>query len=129
MPNPRKTVMICDDETDILELFRYTLESTYNVLIVDSGKQCIERFLEEKHKGKTVDVLLLDYKLGDMMGDTVACEIHQLNGVKTILFSAYELEHSMIKHLIELGCINGFLRKPIRMPLMIKEVEKALSSN
>lgn len=124
-----KTVMICDDEQDLLDLFRYTLESIYNILIADSGKQCIEKFLEEKHKGKKVDVLLLDYKLGDMMGDTVACEIHQLNGVKTILISAYELEQSKIKHLIEQGCIKAFLRKPIRMPLMIKEVEKALSSN
>lgn len=129
MSNPRKTVMICDDETDLLDLFRYTLESTYNVLTVDSGKHCIEKFLEEKHNGKKVDVLLLDYRLDDMMGDIVACKIHQLNGVKTILISAYELEQGMIKQLIERGCIKGILKKPIRMPLMIKEVEKALSSN
>lgn len=44
-----------------------------------------------KQKGKKVDVLLLDYKLGDMQGDVVACKIHELNGVKTFLISAYEL--------------------------------------
>ncbi len=121
--------MICDDEADILHLFRHTLESTYNILIVDSGKECIEKFLEEKHKGKKVDVLLLDYKLGDMMGDIVACKVHELNGVKTILISAYELEQTMINHLMERGCIKGILKKPIRMPVMVREVEKALSSN
>ena len=129
MLNLRKTVMICDDEADLLHLFRYTLESTYNVVVAESGKDCLEKFLEEKHKGKKVDILLLDYKLGDMTGDTVACKIHELNGVKTILISAYELEQTMINRLIEHGCIKGILRKPIRMPVMIKEIEDILSAN
>jgi response regulator RpfG family c-di-GMP phosphodiesterase len=129
MPNSRRTVMICDDEADLLHLFRYTLESTYNVVLAESGKDCLERFLEEKHKGRKVDVLLLDYKLGDMTGDTVACKIHELNGVKTILISAYELEQTMINHLLEHGCIKCILKKPIRMPVMVKEIEKALSAN
>ncbi|MDP8915132.1 MAG: hypothetical protein M3M83_01375 [Thermoproteota archaeon] len=47
-----------------------------------------------KQKGKKVDVLLLDYKLGDMQGDVVACKILELNGVKTFLISAYELEQT-----------------------------------
>jgi response regulator RpfG family c-di-GMP phosphodiesterase len=129
MPNSRKTVMICDDEADLLHLFRYTLESTYNVVVAESGKDCLERFLEEKHRGKKVDVLLLDYKLGDMTGDIVACKIHELNGVKTILISAYELDQTMTNHLLEHGCIKSILRKPIRMPVMVKEIEKALSAN
>ena len=129
MPNSRKTVMICDDEADLLHLFKYTLQPTYNVVVAESGEDCLEKFLEEKHKGKKVDVLLLDYKLGDMTGDTVACKIHELNGVKTILISAYELEQTMINHLLEHGCIKGILRKPIRLPVMVKEIEKALSAN
>jgi len=129
MSNPRKTVMICDDEADLLHLFKYGLESTYNVLVADSGKNCIDKFLEEKHRNRKVDVLLLDYKLGDMLGDIVACKIHELNGVKTILISAYELEQTKISELIERGCIKGIIRKPISMHVMIKEVEKALSTN
>jgi CheY-like chemotaxis protein len=125
----RKTVMICDDELDLLYLFKSALEPTYQVLIVDSGRDCIEKFLEERHKGKKVDVLLLDYKLGDMLGDIVACKIHELNGVKTILISAYELEQAMVNHLLERRCIIGVMRKPIRIPVMIKELEKALSAN
>jgi CheY-like chemotaxis protein len=125
----RKTVMICDDELDLLYLFKSALEPTYQVLVVDSGRDCIEKFLEERHKGKKVDVLLLDYKLGDMLGDIVACKIHELNGVKTILISAYELEQAMVSQLIERRCIIGVMRKPIRIPVMIKELENALSAN
>jgi CheY-like chemotaxis protein len=123
----RKTVMVCDDETDLLYLFKSALEPTYDVLAVESGRGCIEKFIEEKHKGKKVDVLLLDYKLGDMLGDIVACKIHELNGVKTFLISAYELEHSVINHLMERRCIVGVMRKPIRVSAMIKELEKALN--
>jgi DNA-binding response OmpR family regulator len=123
----RKTVMICDDEVDLLQLFKYALEPSYDVLVVDSGKDCIEKFLEEKYKGKKVDVLLLDYKLGDMLGDIVACKIHELNGVKTILITAYELEQDMVSHLIERRCITGIMKKPIRITAMVKELERLLS--
>lgn len=125
----RKTVMICDDETDLLYLFKSALEPTYHVLAVESGRGCIEKFIEEKQKGKKVDVLLLDYKLGDMLGDIVACKIHELNGVKTFLISAYELEHAVVSNLMEQRCIIGIMRKPIRVSAMIKELEKALAAN
>lgn len=128
MPN-RKTVMICDDETDLLYLFKSALEPTYHVLAVESGRGCIEKFIEEKQKGKKVDVLLLDYKLGDMLGDIVACKIHELNGVKTFLISAYELEHAVVSSLMERRCIIGIMRKPIRVSAMIKELEKALTAS
>jgi hypothetical protein len=36
-------------------------------LTVDFGKDCIEKYFEEKKvKNKKIDILLLDYKLGDM---------------------------------------------------------------
>ena len=121
--------MICDDEVDLLFLFKSALEPTYRVIVAESGRECIEKFIEEKHNGNKVDVLLLDYKLGDMLGDIVACKIHELNGVKTFLISAYELEQTIINHLMERHCIVGLLRKPIRVPAMIKEVEKVLAVN
>jgi len=125
----RKTVMICDDEVDLLNLFKYALESTYDVFIADSGKDCIKKFLEEKHRGKKVDILLLDYKLGDMLGDIVACKVHELNGVKTILTTAYDLDQDMVNDLLNKRCIMGIMKKPIRIPTMIKEMEKVMSSD
>src|ERR687896_202324 len=123
----RRTVMVCDDEVDLLYLFKSALEPTYDVLAVESGRGCIEKFIEEKQKGRKVDVLLLDYKLGDMLGDIVACKIHELNGVKTFLVSAYELEQTIINHLIERQCIIGVMRKPIRVSAMVKKLEGTLA--
>ena len=59
----RKTILVCDDEADLLLMFRIHLESRYNVLTVDSGKACIDKLIDRKNKNEKVDLLLLDYKL------------------------------------------------------------------
>lgn len=122
----KKTVMICDDEVDLLNMYRMALERVYNVIIVDSGKECIERYIAEKHGGKKIHVLLLDYKLGDMLGDIVACKISELNGVKTLLISAYDLDEKMVKDLINRRCIVGTIKKPIRLPAMMQQIDEIL---
>jgi CheY-like chemotaxis protein len=121
--------MICDDEQDLLTLFRAALGKKYEVLTVDSGKKCIETYLREKQDGRKVDVLLLDYKLGDMLGDTVACQISQLNGVKTILISAYDLDEKMIQDLLDRKCIIGTMAKPIRLAQMLQKVDQVLNGS
>lgn len=128
MSEAKKVVMICDDEVDLLNMYKKALDRDYEVIIVDSGKDCIERYIEEKHSGKKIHVLLLDYKLGDMLGDIVACKISELNGVKTLLISAYDLDQGMVKDLISKRCIVGTIRKPIRLPALIQQVQQLLAS-
>ena len=86
----KKAVVICDDEQDLLQVFELALESEYNVILASSGKECIEKFLEEKNQGNKVHLILLDYRLGDMTGDSVARTIKQYYGTKIILISAYD---------------------------------------
>jgi DNA-binding response OmpR family regulator len=63
----KKTIIICDDEIDLLEMFQVALSREYETLTIDSGKDYIEKYFEEKKvKNKKIDILLLDYKLGDM---------------------------------------------------------------
>jgi DNA-binding response OmpR family regulator len=63
--------MICDDEIDLLEMFQVALSREYETLTltVDSGKDRIGKStLKKKVKNKKIDILLLDYKLGDIQG-------------------------------------------------------------
>jgi CheY-like chemotaxis protein len=60
----KKTVVICDDEQDLLQVFELALESEYSVILASSGKECIDKFLEEKNRGNKVHLILLDYRLG-----------------------------------------------------------------
>ena len=115
----KKTVMICDDERDLLTLFGQALKSRYNIILVSCGEDCIEKFIEEKNRGNKIHLLLLDYKLGDMCGDSVARKIREYNGVKIILISAYDLDDSLIKELQENNYISKYIEKPIHLTNLI----------
>ncbi len=43
-------VLICDDDMELWRLFQLALEPTYDVLKVSSGKECLEKYAEEKLK-------------------------------------------------------------------------------
>ena len=68
----KKTVMICEDEQDVLLSFELMLKSKYNIMLVDSGEECIAKYIEEINRGNKIDLVLLDYKLCGIMGDSVA---------------------------------------------------------
>ena len=118
----KKTVMKCDDEQDLLLLFGLALGSKYNVIQVGSGEDCIEKYLEEKNRGNKVHLILLDYRLGDMFGDSVARTIKQYNGTKIILISAYDLDSALVKELEENNHIANYIKKPIQIDDLIEIV-------
>ncbi len=128
MSKAKKTIMICDDEIDLLDLYKRFLEHDFDVIIVDSGKECIEKYIAEKHNGRPIHVLLLDYKLGDMLGDIVACKISELNGVKTLLISAYDLDPNMVQDLLDRKCVVGTIKKPISLSAMVQRIRDTLNS-
>ena len=123
----KKTVMVCDDEQDLLQLFGLILKLKYNVIQVESGKNCIEKYIEEKNRGNKIHLILLDYRLGDMLGDTVARKIKAYNGVKIILISAYELDQALIKELEKSKFIVEFIEKPIEPANLIEIVARTIN--
>ncbi|MEO9321743.1 MAG: response regulator [Nitrososphaera sp.] len=122
----RRTVMICDDEADILKIYSNFLRRKFNVLTALSGSACISTYKEHQQKGSRVDVLLVDYRLGDMLGDQVACQIKELDGTRTVLITAYDLDDDRISSLKERGCIVGQLRKPISLATLMAQIEKII---
>ncbi|MGE5662397.1 MAG: response regulator [Ignavibacteriales bacterium] len=123
----KKTVMICDDEPDVLLSFELALEPKYNVIQVDSDKDCIDKFIKEKNRGNKIHLLLLDYRLGDMFGDSVARTIKQYNGIKIILISAYDLDSAFVKELEENKYIVKYIEKPIQVADLIGIVTSTIS--
>ncbi len=119
--------MICDDEQDLLQVFELALESKYNVILVSSGKECMDKFIEEKNRGNKIHLVLLDYRLGDMFGDSVARTIKQYNGTKIILISAYDLDSAFVKELEENKYIVKYIEKPIQVADLIEIVASTIS--
>ena len=61
--NVRKTILICDDELDLLLMFQIHLESQYEVLTVESATAYFDKVTDQKKKKQKIDLVLLDYKL------------------------------------------------------------------
>jgi CheY-like chemotaxis protein len=111
----KKTILICEDEPDLLQLFELILKSKYDVISVNSGEACIAMYIKEKNMGNKIDLILLDYRLGDMRGDSVARKIKSYNGTNILLISGYELDDKLIKELENGNYIKKFVKKPIHM--------------
>lgn len=116
----KKVIMICEDEKELLDLYSRVLELKYDVIKVCSGGDCIRKYLENKANRSPIDLLFLDYKLGDMLGDDVAKKIKEMNGIKIILISAYNLDELIKNKLLENKYIEKFLQKPIPMRQLIQ---------
>ena len=124
----KKTIMICDDERDVLLLFGLVLGSKYHVIMIDSGEECIDRFMEEKNRGNKIHLMLLDYKMGGILGDSVARKIKEYSGTKIILNSAYNVDDALVKELENGNYISKYLRKPIEIDLLTDIVSEIIKN-
>jgi response regulator RpfG family c-di-GMP phosphodiesterase len=122
----RKTILVCDDETDLLLMFRIHLESQYNVITVDSGKSCVDTILDYKNKNKEIDLLLLDYKLGDISGDVVARKIKEIEDMKILLITAFELDNQIISELMQNRLIVDVVKKPVQLEKLSQKIKETI---
>jgi DNA-binding response OmpR family regulator len=123
----RKSILVCDDESDLLLMFQIHLESQYNVLTVVSGRECIDKINELKKKNEKIDLVLLDYKLGDISGENVARKIREIEkNIKILMITAFELEDHVVKNMIKNRYINDIINKPIQLEELSKKIEEHL---
>jgi CheY-like chemotaxis protein len=121
--------MICEDNPDLLSLFQKALGSKYIIIAVDSGIECLSRYIDEKAKGNQVDVLLIDYQLKDLPGDIVATTIREISGrrrtTNTILISTSEIDKEIVEELKRKDCIMEDIEKPISTDSLLNIIQRA----
>jgi DNA-binding response OmpR family regulator len=123
----RRSILVCDDESDLLLMFQIHLQSQYNVLTVVSGRECIDKINELKKKNEKVDLVLLDYKLGDISGENVARKIREIEkNIKILMITAFELEDHIVNNMIQNRYINDIINKPIQLEELSKKIEEHL---
>ena len=68
----------------------------------------------------------MNYKLGDMSGDDLACKIRELRGENTILVSAYDLGGNMVTNLKQKkNCIVvDSIRELVSLTLLMGRIEQ-----
>jgi DNA-binding response OmpR family regulator len=81
----RATVLLVDDQPDLVSLYETFLSDRYAVRTATGGEDALEVIDE------TIDVALLDRRMPDMSGDEVLAEIRSRNlGVRTAMLTAVE---------------------------------------
>jgi len=124
--NMEKRIMIVDDDPDILITIRTLFENKgYEVLTVDSGKDCI-RELERGFKG----VILMDIMMPFMDGwDTIA-EILKRGLDKDVIISILTAkgtrDHEKMRGLE--SYIYDYMTKPFDSKELLKNVEKMINT-
>lgn len=115
------TVLIIDDEKDVLDTSRLALEYLgYKVLTANTGMEAISIV---EAAGEDIDLAILDIGLPDIMGDKVCQRIQELQpNIKVVVSTGYMVEDISDDMKIK---AQGFIQKPFsisKMAIKLKEV-------
>ena len=129
MREKEHTLLICDDEPDLLELYAAMLSDDYKIMKASTGEECIRKYIEMKEKMHGITVVLLDFRIGEMTGDKVARDIKEINSAKIILISAYEIDRDLIQRLKDEKVIVEFVSKPISLDTLKRIIAQTISND
>jgi signal transduction histidine kinase/DNA-binding NarL/FixJ family response regulator len=118
-----RSILVVDDEESNRSVMNDILgELNFHVLEADSGQTALHLLKREK-----VDLVLLDLRMPEMDGFTVAQTIREQDSFKTlpIIASSAGVEEHMHRKALECGC-NDFLPKPIDRNALLDLLEKFL---
>ena len=126
MRKKEHTLLICDDEPDLLELYAAMFSDDYKIMKASSGEECIRKYIETKEKMDDITVILLDFRIVEVTGDKVARDIKEINDAKIILISAYEINHDLIQRLKDERVIVEFVPKPVSLDTLKRIIAKTI---
>ena len=110
-----RNILIVDDDSDFLDIFsRYFRIKGFSVDVASSGEEAIEKISDFEF-----DLMILDIKLPDMLGDEVVKRVRARNeDVEIILITGYP---SLQDSIDMLGFrIQEILLKPVTPEEMLK---------
>jgi len=123
MNNERKTILVVDDEQDIVEFISYNLEKEgFNVASANNGKQALEQTLK-LHP----DLILLDVMMPEMDGIETCEEIRknpEVSNTVIAMLTARAESYSQIAG-FDAGA-DDYIIKPIRPKVLVSRIKALL---
>jgi PAS domain S-box-containing protein len=119
-----ETVLLVDDERDVLRITERLLDSIgYHVLAASSGEEAVQIY-EKNHDN--IDIVILDMIMPGMSGGEVFDRLKEINGhVRVLLSSGYSIDGEASK-ILDRGC-HGFIQKPFRINLLAQKMREVLN--
>jgi two-component system, response regulator YesN len=120
--NRQQTLLFVEDDRDIALVYTNIFSGTYRVLTSSSGQHAIDTV----RQAYDIDLVILDYRLGDMSGLEVLREVKKnLPSVPVLFITAYGNEEVAVQ-----AFRNGardYIKKPFDCDLLRKKIEFCLS--
>ncbi len=117
------TILVCDDEEDVLVSLNQILSFENHVVIACSS---VASALEAL-KTEPIDVILTDLHMPEMNGLDLAKEIRKINNYIPIIFVSGNTNRELLKQFITLG-VNDFIDKPFSVDDIILAVDRAIQT-
>ena len=119
-----RKILVVDDELDILDLTRITLESgRYDVITTTSGEEALQLISQEKP-----DLVILDVVLPGLSGLELCRRLKRdsttYSPIKVVLFTALGTEVDMV--LEKKDKADGYLAKPFSCKTLLGLMERLL---
>lgn len=126
MATEGQTILLVDDDTDILEFLSYNLRKEgYRVLTADNGKQAVEIALQEKPQ-----LILLDVMMPGMDGVETCNQLRENSELQQVIIAfltARNEDYSQIAG-FEVGA-DDYISKPIKPRVLISRIKALLRRN
>lgn len=120
MIEEKKRILVVDDDTSILRVFRSILEKAgYTVETAETGKEALRQLSRAKF-----DLCLVDVKLPDMDGTELLLELAETPETVKIIVTGFSSEKVGIKA-ADYGA-DDFLVKPVRAEELVAVVRQRL---
>ena len=119
------TILVCDDDKDIVNALRiYLSPEGYHILEASNGKEAIAK-IESEH----VDLILMDIMMPEMDGLEATRTIRNLDREDCKKIPIYAMSANAfdedVKRSLASG-MNGHLSKPVNLQVLEKTLQKVL---
>lgn len=120
----RNSILIIDDDMDLCTLLsRFLNKNGYETDIAHTGAKGIARFSEKKF-----DVVICDYRLGDMEGKDVVSALKKINQQVIVLVITGYSDIKTAVEVIRLGAMD-YIAKPLIPDEVLSVLNKALQNS
>src|SRR3989441_9284385 len=118
--NPKRTLLIVDDEEGPRQSLRIVFKDDYNILLADSGNSAIA--LAKQH---SVDAAVLDIRMSGMSGVELLGKLKEIDPtIEVIMLTAYETIETA-RQALRLGACD-YLTKPFDISTMRAAIASAM---
>ena len=122
-PPDKKRILVVDDDAEIVEAMRYTLEAKgYTVLVARDGNQGLAMAEREDP-----DLVILDMMMPKRSGFLVLEKLRRTRPVPIRIIMITANEGSRHKAYAEMLGVDDYLRKPFAMDRLLASVERLLA--